>query len=158
MGTPGGRNGGLFSGRHLRLLAGAAAGSWRLGKNSLAPSHTRTAQVARTIFQTSWRQDGFYSAVHLFVSARRGESAGRHVENAMAHFSLLQRHGVGGLFHHLHPDWIFFREEMETARSLAGSHGALPDFRGAGHCGFSRDFQAFRIRFLGAPFPQRTTA
>jgi len=43
----------------------------------------------------------------------------------LAHFSVLQRHGVGGLFHHLHPDRIFFREEMEAACSLAGSHGAF---------------------------------
>ena len=63
------------------------------------------------------------------------ESAGRDVENALAHFSLLQPHGVGGLFHHLHPDRIFFREEVEAARSLAGPHGALSDSRGAGHYG-----------------------
>ncbi len=158
MGTRGGRNGGLLSGRHLCLLAGPAAGPWRPGKNRLAPSHPRTAKVARTVFQTSWRQDGFYRAVYLLVSARRGESAGRHVENVLAHFSVLQPHGIGGLFHHLHPDRIFFRVEMEAARSLAGPHGTLSDFRGAGHCGFRRDFQTFRIRVLGAPFPQKPSA
>src|ERR1039458_9966252 len=158
MGTLGGRNGGLLSGWHLCLLAGAAVGPWQFGKNSVAPSHAKKVELARAVFQTSWRQDGIYRPVHLLVSARRGESAGRHVENAMAHFSLLQRHGVGGLYHHLYPDWIFLWEEVETARSLVGPHGALPDSRGAGHCGSWRDFQTFRIRILGAPFPQKPSA
>ena len=59
MGTLGGRNGGLLSGRHLCLLAGAAAGPGRPGKNPLAASHAKKVEVARAVFQTSWRQDGF---------------------------------------------------------------------------------------------------
>ncbi len=49
----------------------------------------------------------------------------------------------------------FFREEVETARSLAGSHRALPDAHGDSHCGFRSDFQTFCIRVLGAPFSQK---
>src|ERR1019366_3311629 len=156
MGTPGGRNGGQFLGRHLCLLAGTAVGTWRPGKNSLAPSHARKVKVARAIFQTSWRQSRFYRAVHLLVSACRGQSAGRHDENAMAHFSFLQPHGIGSLYHQLHPDRIFLWEEVETSRSMAGPHGALPDARGNSHCGFRRDFQKFSIRILGASFFQKT--
>ena len=158
MATRGGRNGGLFFGRHLCLLAGTAAGTGQPGKNPLAPSNARTIEMARTIFQMSWRQDGFYRAVHFFVSARRGQSAGRHVENALAHFSVLQHHGFGGLFHHLHPDWIFFREAVETARSLAGADGALPDLRRDSPDGSGRDIQTFRIRILGAAFSPKPSA
>jgi membrane protein DedA with SNARE-associated domain len=100
----------------------------------------------------------FIARFIFFISARRGQSAGRHVENALAHFFVLQCHGIGGLFHHLHLDRLLFREEVETTRSLAGSHGALPDSRGAGHYGSRRDFQTFRIRILGTPFPQKPSA
>jgi hypothetical protein len=62
--THGGRHGGLFPGRHLFLLAGTAV---RRRQLSLAPSHARTAKVAGATFQTSWRQDCFYRAVHFLV-------------------------------------------------------------------------------------------
>src|ERR1039457_7276493 len=129
--TRAGRNGRLLSGRHLCLLAEATAGPGQCGKNSLAPSHSRKGEVAGAIFRTSWCPNGFYRAVHLLVSARRGQSAGRHVQNALAHFSVLQHHGFGGLFHHLYPDRIFFWKAVEAARSRAGPHGALSDTRGA---------------------------
>jgi hypothetical protein len=135
----------------------------RLGHGSLEKIHWLHLTPERLkwpgrFFQTSWRQDGFHRAVHLLVSAGRGQSAGRHGKNAMAHFSFLQSHGVGGLYHHLHPARIFLWEEVETARSVAGAHGALPDSCGAGPHGSGRDFQTFRILFLGAPFFQKAQA
>ena len=158
MATRGGWNGGLFSWRHLCLLAGTAVGTGQLGKNPLAPSHDRTVEMAGTNIQTSWCQDGFYRAVHFFVSARRGQSAGWHVEDAVANFSVLQSHGVGDLFHNLHPARIFFWEAMETARILAGANDTLPH-----SCGFNshcpgRNFQAFPIEFLGAAIFQNSSA
>jgi len=92
-------------------------------------------------------QDGFYRAVHIPVSARRGQSADRHVENAVAHFSFLQPHRLGGLYHHLHPDWIYFWEEVEITRSLAGANGALPDFCGDNPHGSGRDFRHSLSKF-----------
>src|ERR1035441_1873572 len=44
--THGGGNGGLFPGRLLFLLGGAAVGPWQSGKDSLAPSHAGKAKVA----------------------------------------------------------------------------------------------------------------
>ena len=52
-------------------------------------------------------------------------------------------------------DRIFLWKKMEAHRSLAGSHGALPDSCGNSRRGPRRDFQAFHIRFLGAPFPKK---
>src|ERR1017187_5734539 len=76
VGTHGGRNGGLFPGRQLCLLAGTELGPKRLGKNSLAPSHARKTKVARALFQTSRRQGRFYRTVHRLVSARRSQLVG----------------------------------------------------------------------------------
>jgi len=90
VGTDGRRDRGLFPGWQLRLRAGTAVGTWRPGKNSLAPSHARKGIVARAIFQSSRRQDRFNRAVHRLVSTGGGQSAGRHGENALAHFSFLQ--------------------------------------------------------------------
>ena len=148
--TNGGRNGCLLSGRNLCLFAGAALGTWQPGKNSLAPSHTQTTRMARTIVQTVWRQNGFYRTIHLFVSTRRGQPVGRHVENVLAYFSFLQPYGIGGLFHNIRPDRIFFREKVEAVRSLVGSHGTLSDTRGNNSYHSGRDFPAFHIRILGA--------
>ena len=158
VGAHGGRNGGLFPGRHLCLLAGTAVGPWQLGNNSLAPSHAPKAKVARAFFQTSWHQGCFYRAVHRLVSARRGQFVGRHVENAMAKLSFLQPHGLGSLYHQLHLDRIFFWEEVETHRGTVGSHGTLPDCRrDSPHC-TRPDFQACHIRIFGAPFFHKTQA
>ena len=111
---------------------------------------------ARAIFQTSWRQNCFYRAVHPLVSARRGEPVGRYGENALANFSFLQSHGVGGLHCVVYPDRVFFWEEVETSRSLVGPNGALPDSRGdSPHCS-RRDFQTFLIRVFDAPSFQKT--
>src|ERR1039457_6868820 len=74
VGTHGGRNGGLFPGRQLFLLAGTAVGPWRPGKNPLAPPHARKTKVARALFQTSWRQGCLYRTVHRFVSAQIGRA------------------------------------------------------------------------------------
>jgi hypothetical protein len=114
--------------------------------------------VAGAIFQTSWFQNGLYRAVHLLVSTRRGQSAGRHGENALAHFPFLQPHRLGGLYHHLHPDWIFFLEEGEITRSLGGANGTLPDFRGDNFHRSRRVFQTFIIQVFGSPFFQKTSA
>jgi hypothetical protein len=65
-------------------------------------------------------QNGFYRAVHLPVSARRGQSVGWHVENAVAHFSFLQPHRLGGLYHRLHPDWIFFGKKWKQLEAWLG--------------------------------------
>jgi len=94
MATFGGRNSGLFPGRHLFLLDGATVGPKRFGKNSLASSHAKKAKVARAFFQTSWCQGCFYCAVYRFVSTGRGQFVGRHVENAMAHLSFFYLTGI----------------------------------------------------------------
>ena len=133
----------------------------QLGHGSLEKIHwlhltPERVKWNRAIFQTSWCQGCFYRAVHRLVSARRSQSVGGHGENAMAHFSFLQSHGVGGLYRQLHPDWIFFWEDVETSRSMVGSHGALPDSRGdSPHCS-RRDFQTFLIRVFDAPSFQKT--
>ena len=112
--------------------------------------------MARTIFQTSWCQDSFYRALHLPVSARRGQPAGRHVEDAVAHFPVLQYYRVGGLFHHLHPARIFFREAMEASRILAGACAALPDPRGNNPRCAGCAFQKVPVRIMGAAIFQKT--
>ena len=100
----------------------------------------------------------FLSRGSSSCSARRGQSVGWHVENAVAHFSFLQPHRLGGLSHHLHPDWIFFLEEVEITRSLAGANGTLPDFRGDNFHRSRRVFQTFIIQVFGSPFFQKTSA
>src|SRR5664279_1305864 len=68
----------------------------------------------------------------------------------------LQRHGVGSLYHQLHPDRIFLWEEVEASRSLVGPHGALPDSREhSPHCS-RRDLQTCLIKALVALSCQQT--
>jgi len=150
MATRDDRNRSLFPRRHLLFLAGTADGSWQVGKNSLAASHARKGEVTGIIFQTSWSQNGLYRAVNLLVSTRRGESAGRHGENALAHFPFLQPYRLGCLHHHLHSDWIFFLEEVETTRSVAGANGASSDF-----CGDNPPSLAVIFRHSLSKFPAR---
>src|ERR1035437_1061766 len=114
--------------------------------------------MARAIFQTPWRQGCFYRAVHRPVSACRGQPVGGHDQNAMAGFSFLQPDGVGGLFRELHPDRLFFWEEVETFRSLVGPNGVLSDSHRDSPPSSGGDFQAFLIRIVGAPFFQETQA
>ena len=114
--------------------------------------------MAGAVFQTAWRQDGFYRAVHILVSARRREPAGGYGKNAVAQLSFLQPHRVGGIYDRLHPDRIFFREGMEMARGAVGFHDTLPDSHGDGaHCS-GRDLPKNLVRFFGATFFQRTQA
>jgi hypothetical protein len=47
--------------------------------------HLAAKKRPATARKPAWRPDGLYRAVHLPVSARRGQSHGWHVKNALAH-------------------------------------------------------------------------
>jgi hypothetical protein len=70
-------------------------------------------------------------------------------------FFFLQPHRLGVLSHHLHPDWIFFWEEVKITRSLAGATGILPDFRGDNFHRSRRVFKTFIIQVSARHFPKR---
>jgi hypothetical protein len=102
-------------------------------------------------------QDGFYRAVHLPVPPVVANLLAG-MSNAVAHFSFLQPHRLGGLSHHLHSDRIFFWEEVKITRSLAEANGTLPDFYGDNFHRSRRVFQTFIIQVFGSPFFQKTSA
>jgi len=140
------------------FLAGRRLGHSGLGRIHWLHFTPDRMKWPERLFKRHGDKTVFNCAIHLFVSACRDQFAGRHVNNALARFSVLQPHGVGGLRHHLHADRILFWKEMETARSLVGSHRTLSDFRGdCSHCS-GRDFQAFCFRVFTASFLQRTQA
>src|ERR1700733_3366872 len=114
--------------------------------------------MAGTLFQTPWRQGRLYRALHRDISAYRGQSAGGHDENVMAKLSTLQPHGIGGLYRHIHPDRLFFWQNVEANRSLVRPHGALFDSCGDGPPYSRSNVSTFIIRVTYASFSKKSVS
>jgi len=143
----------LLSGRRRCLLAGAAAGQGSLEKIHGSISRQK-AEVARTIFQKRHGAKTVFIARFIFlVSTRRANLlAGMSKMQWRNFFSFTTSRGRRPMSTTYILIGYFSGRSGKLFEALAGAHGALPDSRGAGHCGSRRDFQKPSIRVFGRAF------